>query len=219
MDKVVEDLSAAQKTLSFQSELLRCQEAASGAEEGYSLENFAYGTTPLATFQAVFSHPALRAKVAECLQRDLEYAVWGSSCGWLAFYGRLCFGLRTVGCELLGSLVDLSNEVAGKHEILTERGKGLHFERKDLLHFDLRETGILLLTSQCWDEDLKTRAYAKVASELPCGALTIDYSGGLGKLPGLRQVARLVHPVSWNSSQEFHVFVKVAEQKEGQLCM
>ncbi|QDZ22075.1 hypothetical protein HOP50_06g46160 [Chloropicon primus] len=207
LERVVEELDGLQKTMSFQSELLRCQEEASASGGGqYSKENFAYGTTPLASFMTVFSDETVKEKVERCRleQADQVYTVWGSSIGWLAFYGRLAFGLRTKGYEILDYLVSLSTEVAKKYDVVRD----LHFEARDMLETDLSSTGILFLTSQCWDLDLKAKAYAKVAEELPEGSIVIDYSSDLTEYDGVQRLSVVRCPVSWNDQQDFHIFAK-----------
>ena len=205
LDSIAESLSATQRSLSFQRNLLSSQEAASSsAAGGYSLDNFAYGTTPLASWSTVFAHRVVQDKVRDCLERDEIYSVWGSSTGWLAFYGHLTYGLRTVGCELLTYLVKVAREVACDHGVT---GDGLRFEARDMLETDLGRTGILFLTSQCWDGSLKRKAYAKIARELPRDAIVIDYSADLSDYLG-DPVHRCTAPVSWNDKQEFCVFVQ-----------
>jgi len=45
----------------------------------------------------------------------------------------------------------------------------------DMLQADVSSAGIVLLTSQCWDPALITKAYAKLVHELPHGAVVVDY--------------------------------------------
>ena len=43
---------------------------------------------------------------------------------------------------------------------------------------------MVLLASQCWDEALLAAVSSKLLSELPDGALVLDYSAQLGEQPG-----------------------------------
>ena len=49
-----------------------------------------------------------------------EYCVFGSSLGWLCFYGALTFGLRSTGYELVQPLVVLARRLATRHDLLAE---------------------------------------------------------------------------------------------------
>ena len=53
-----------------------------------------------------------------------EYVVWGSSVGWLVFYGALTFGWRSVGVEIL----------PGLHEAAAGVAEELHTQGKEFLH-------------------------------------------------------------------------------------
>lgn len=201
LDSVLKDLQSSHKTLSFQADLLKASEKAA-RDTGYSLDNFAYGSTPYASFLEVFQQPLLQAKIKECVQRGSTYKVFGSSIGWLAFYGSLTYGLKTMGYEILESLVIASRDIVDKYNL-----SNLEFKVQDMLEASLDETGILFLTSQCWDSLLKEKTYRKIQEELPPGSVVIDYSAELEEYLG-KSALECVAPVSWNAQQTFHVFVK-----------
>lgn len=46
-----------------------------------------------------------------------RYMVWGSSLGWMVFYGALAAGWRAVGVELLSPLVQHAQHVAQQHGV------------------------------------------------------------------------------------------------------
>lgn len=54
------------------------------------------------------------------------------------------------------------------------------------------------------------RAAAKLAAELPVGAIAVEYTGVLGRGgSGFRQLARVEKvPVSWNAAHTMHVWEK-----------
>jgi hypothetical protein len=56
----------------------------------------------------------------------------------------------------------------------------VRFVCADLLTSDLRGVGVLVMTNQCWDAALGAAAAAKIAAELPGGAVVVEYRGRLG---------------------------------------
>eukprot|EP00873_Tetraselmis_striata_P044725 jgi/Tetstr1/464989/TSEL_009720.t1 len=187
--------------LDFQAQLLQEVDAAVGGSS-YSHQNFAYGSTPLASWHAVFSHPTVEAAVSECLAAGKEYVVWGSSLGWLVFYGALSRGLRSAGYELLPGLVAFAEQLAAEHQVA-----GVRFVPGDMLACDLSSAGLVMLASQCWDAELVAAAGAKLAAELRPGALVVDYTGALVPVLGAPEAVVEVE-VSWNACQAMHVFRK-----------
>ena len=68
---------------------------------------------------------------------------------------------------------------------------------------------VVVLTSQCWDESLKTRVAERLASELKPGALVVDYGERLAREPAFGEPIAVVEaPTSWNAKQRFYVFQK-----------
>ena len=80
------------------------------------------------------------------------------------------------------------------------------FHAQDMLESDLQDTAILMLTSLCWDEQLFAKAMCKITSELPAGALMIDYTS---RLDSMSTCVLKVHvAVSWNDEQTLYVYIK-----------
>lgn len=80
----------------------------------------------------------------------------------------------------------------------------------DLLTSSVQDAGVLMLTNQCWDADLIARAADKATSELPRGAVVIEYTGALGKLaPDRLQLLARVDcvAVSWNQQQTMYAWL------------
>ncbi|KAL6745206.1 hypothetical protein V8C86DRAFT_2691285 [Haematococcus lacustris] len=75
-----------------------------------------------------------------------------------------------------------------------------------MLSSGLGDVGVLVLTNQCWDRALTRRAAEKAASELPSGAVVIEYTGAVK--PWFRPLTSIAAPVSWNADHVFHVWVK-----------
>ena len=96
--------------------------------------------------------------------------------------------------------MQISRDIKSKYDL-----QGVSFESCDMLECDLSQTGILMMTSQCWDAELKTRAAEKLKRELPSGSIVIDYSSHLQEYLG-EPVACCTSPVSWNQDQKFYVF-------------
>lgn len=61
----------------------------------------------------VFQDPEVAAALSTAPSTD--YVVWGSSTGWLAFYGALAYGWQAHGVELLPGLVEVARDVAERH--------------------------------------------------------------------------------------------------------
>lgn len=152
----------------------------------YSRTNFSYGSTPHSSWLALFDQCApLRAAVDDMLgirgavdsQRSLdEYCVFGSSLGWLCFYGCLTFGLRCTGYEIVQPLVALSKRLAERHGIggggcgdghAQKYAESVTFHHMDMLDADLQRVRILVLTSHVWDAPLLERLDVKLAQEVP----------------------------------------------------
>ena len=212
LSRVVADLEAAHASLGFQRKLLAARNQVS-AETGYSAGNFAYGTTPLSSFEAAFALPPVCAAVASARTLNRRCTVWGASTGWLCFYAHLREGLDTCGVELLAPLVDVAEAVAARHGLGVGPGApALSFVQGDLLDAPLGPTEVLVLTSQCWDADLRARAGAKIRAELGAGRGTaagapvvVDYGDWLREYLG-PPVAACKAPVSWNPDNTFYVF-------------
>ena len=131
-----------------------------------------------------------------------EYVVFGSSIGWLAFYGACRYRVTTVGVEIMPYLVEVAEEAAGSLGV-----EGIRFVHSDMLLHDLARARVVMLTSQCWDDDLIARVHAKLACELPRGALVVDYRGSLVEAhrEAFEVAEQVVAPVSWNPRQPFFV--------------
>lgn len=180
-------LRALESSLDFQAELL-VQQLASQRTTAYSRENFAYGSTPLQSWLALFACEPVRSALSE--SPAPRYLVLGSSLGWLCVYGACVFGLRTRGIELLPSLA------AAAARLVKEAGvAGVTLECADMLECDLSDAEIVLLASQCWDATLIAALRAKLLAELPDRALVLDYTAALGEAPPApRQLGRAAAP-------------------------
>ena len=118
----------ARATLASEVRRLAANSSTPGIEPGtapceptYSEDNFAYGSTPFATFWKVIDEcpllAAAMARMASCQQKEYGifmhqrgFQVWGSSSGWLLFYAAFACKVAGVGYELLGCHVDFAND-------------------------------------------------------------------------------------------------------------
>jgi len=75
----------------------------------------------------------------------------------------------------------------------------------------LRDTHILLMASQCWDDDLRSRVQKKLEVELPTDATVIDYTKCLSQSSEFEEVAVVEGQVSWNNKQGFYIYAKRKE--------
>lgn len=84
--RVLSSLRALETSLDFQAALLVEQRRVSDAT-GYEVDNFAYGSTPLASWLGLFGcdtvQQALSERDADGARRTARYVVLGSSIGWL----------------------------------------------------------------------------------------------------------------------------------------
>jgi len=204
--RVVQHLGAVEHSLDFQMHLLAAMTQIA-ADTSYSEDNFAYGSTPFSSWCAVFESPKLAATMVEMASgNDGDYVVFGSSIGWLAFYGACCCGVNTVGVEIMEYLVQVADDTRAK--LCIEK---IRFSQGDMLQHSLAETKVLMLTSQCWDDILIAKVYCKLAGELTPGALVVDYRGTLAESHSteFELVEKVVTPVSWNPQQAFFIFQRL----------
>lgn len=86
----------------------------------------------------------------------------------------------------------------------------VQLEQGDMLGSDLSNVGVLLLANQCWDKQLMTVVSEKAASELPRGAVVLEYTGALEGVPGFQRLALVpAGPVSWRQDSVFHAWARV----------
>ena len=138
--------------------------------------------------------------------------VFGSSLGWLCLYGAGVFGLRTEGVELLPFLVGKAKSVVAGAAM-----QRIRYTCGDMLHYDVSAVDLLFLTSQCWDDQLRSKLREKLTKELPTGALVVDYTSflgdsdsiGLDYVPASRTFHLLTQveaAVSWGPTQMFWIW-------------
>lgn len=178
------------------------------------------GSTPLTSFLSLFACEPIQTLLERESPLSLPYVVLGSSLGWLAFYGACIYRFPTTGIELMPNLVSAADRVARIAGV-----EGIRFECADALCCDLSTCMLVVLASQCWDKDLLSALHGKLLSELPEGALVLDYTSPLCKnqkkkpcmdeklkidVQGMRNTLQLsctvTAPVSWNGAQTFWVW-------------
>lgn len=195
-----------EQSQSFQRSLLQAQRSVAQSST-YSLDNFAYGTTSYQTWLCICSIPVVQSAIGTCrVSSDShEYTVFGSSTGSLVFFAALVFGIQCTGVELLPFLARTAQETQEELQIPFCRTLCM-----DMLAYPLANTKVLVLTSQCWDNELTALLRCKLERELPLGAIVIDYKEDtLGQSSSFRCVQQLTNQrVSWNPSQTLHIFEK-----------
>ncbi len=191
----------------------------------YSEDNFAYGSTPFATFWRVVQEcPALSRAMARMAKVQQEnygifmnqrgFQVWGSSSGWLVFYAALGCKVAGVGYELLRCHVDFANGVVmSMLNALAKPPVFIHGDVLEMADCDVMQfPPVVWLTSQCWDPSLKTAVAEKLTRQCEAGALVVDYGEGVGlddRAEAWERVGTTTAPVSWNPAQTFHVYRRV----------
>ena len=212
LDAVCERLRALETDDGWRGKLLAEVDGAAAAH-GWSSENFAYGSTPFSSWIELFVRcPELKTR-AQTLKRDgLAYVVFGSSAGWLVFYGAFALGASSRGFEILRTLHDTATSSRAEIDPEWKDSVNIEFNHADMLSASLENVGLIVLTSLCWDDDVHEAACAKLDAELFSGAFVIDYSDKLAAFESFTTVTddpiRL--PVSWGASQRFYIFKKVA---------
>ena len=213
--RALASLRGLESDLNFQAVLLSHQ-LQMEETTGYSRGNFAYGSTPLPSWLALFACEPVQAVLRA--QPAAKYVVLGSSIGWLCFYGACVYGLPTRGIELLPNLVTAAERVGRTAGI-----EGVQFKCADMLKTDLRLSQLVVLASQCWDAPLLSALRLKLLEELPDGALVLDYTPLLGERPpetpeqsahgdpptrtrGFVLACTVDAPVSWDGAHTFWVW-------------
>lgn len=215
LDEITDELSRKELDLEWRARVSRDMKRASN-DVGYSAENFSYGSTPYSSWVELFKEcDRLCSKMEEMsdASSSQSYVVWGSSVGWLVFYGALTFErARCKGVEILPELHDTAVRLQREYIVETVSSERVTFLCGDMLTSSLDNAGVVFLTSVCWDESVHRAAVEKLANELSVGALVIDYSDKLSEFQefGKRHIHHSQLPVSWNPNQSFYVFEKVA---------
>ena len=136
----------------------------------------------------------------------MRVCVVGSSTGSIPFYLSLAFGLRTTGYEILQSLHRVACDVRSvcvghDHRALID------FVCSDIMLVDdLEKHDAFILCSQCWDHELWSSLFHRIAQCANHGSIVIDYRS---RLPDESLAASFVHqstvllPTSWSSKTPF----------------
>eukprot|EP00983_Pelagomonas_calceolata_P011369 366594-Pelagomonas_calceolata.AAC.3 len=172
-----------------------------------TLDALVYLLAPLCFNQAapVISYPKVQEALPAAMHGGRNYTVWGSSCGWLVFFGCVAMAWPSIGYELLSCLHQSSEALREELSLSAEQAC---FVCADMLSSSLTNTGLLIMANQCWDSDLMHQAGAKAVAELPQNAMCIEYTGALAKTQ-MRLLASVAAPVSWKPGGiSFHVWVK-----------
>lgn len=227
--KIVGELRAMETQTEFQTGIARDRKifVDGGA---FTWDNFSYGSTPFHTWLKLVRHPVVKERIAQLKTfspgapasslsgsdgsasdtaesaQELVYTVMGSSCGWLLFYAALHLRVLTVGYEILPSLAAICISLVANHGLAGR----VCVHNMNMIDGVLSNTGLLFLTSQCWEDELLVLVRAKIEAELPVGSLVVDYKDAiLGSSPYFRLACQVSGEVSWNTHQEFFVFERI----------
>mmetsp|Transcript_8987 Transcript_8987/g.22704 ORF Transcript_8987/g.22704 Transcript_8987/m.22704 type:complete len:241 (+) Transcript_8987:64-786(+) len=204
IELVIRRLRGLEQNVGHQAKLAQAVNQAT-ADLDYSDENFAYGSTPFCSWAKVISYPKVQEALPAAMHGGRNYTVWGSSCGWLVFFGCVAMAWPSIGYELLSCLHQSSEALREELSLSAEQAC---FVCADMLSSSLTNTGLLIMANQCWDSDLMHQAGAKAVAELPQNAMCIEYTGALAKTQ-MRLLASVAAPVSWKPGGiSFHVWVK-----------
>lgn len=174
-------------------------QAQAAEEAGLSADNFAYGTTALASWCELLGHDVVPAP--PCV------AVLGASSGLLALYTAALLGpsARVEGFELLGPLVQVAERARAAAGPLGSRVRLHCGDFREL--WDPSRYGLVVLASRCWDERLREWTRNVLAARAPHRCLVVDYSAELAaaRTEGqgrFHEVARTTARTSWSPAQE-----------------
>jgi hypothetical protein len=193
----VRELRSLEQSAAFQRALLLDRHRVSG-ESAYTISNFAYGTTPFASWLRVAQLPLVASAAQRARACGGTVVVLGSSTGLLALYGSMFWGIATLGVELLPSLVAAARRAAAAS--CASRDQNLAFICGDILEFDLHDACIIMVTSQCWDVALIESLRRKLAKETRPGAVVVDYRPLLDGVHLFADPVTERIEVSWDSS-------------------
>ena len=198
----VRELRSLESSVAFQRSLLRDRRRVA-AESDYTMANFAYGSTPFASWLRVAQLPIVARAAQRARASGGTVVVLGSSTGLLVLYGALYWdGVTALGIELLPSLVAAARRAAAAAAAAgcASRGQQLSFVCGDILECDLRNACVIMVTSQCWDVALIESLRRKLAKEARPGVVVVDYRPLLDGVPLFAAPAKVTVEVSWDSS-------------------
>ena len=110
--------------------------------------------------------PELKIRAQTLATDGLAYVVFGSSAGWLVFYG-VALGRRSRGFEILHTLHDTATSARAEIDPEWKDSVNIEFNHADMLSASLENVGLIVLTSLCWDDDARTRGAKLDASSCP----------------------------------------------------
>jgi hypothetical protein len=189
------------------------------SDNQYSVDNFAYGSTPFDSWARVCSSGAIRCAIqrwpatdrtknAELMQEQdavvvtTPIAVVGSSIGSLVFFTAALLGHACTGIEILPYLHHVANELHDQH-----KPTNCFFLQADVLTTTLRGVRLVVLTSQCWDPNLYDLVLRKLENELRVGGIVVDYRDGLTASKCFQLAERVSGlRVSWNQAHSFFIY-------------
>ena len=118
--------------------------------------------------------------------------------------------VRCVGYEVLPTLWAVSNYLSIKH-FRSEHNDHISFNLQDMLQADVTRADIVVLTSLCWDTEIRKLVAQKLANEMKPGSVVVDYRAETFSEFGLDPSAA-VYETSCSSvpSQNTHRLASVA---------
>jgi hypothetical protein len=213
-----------EKTYPFQQALWDDKQEASG-KYGSPVDTFTYGSSSF----ALWSELMALAPVQKALKRSpsssspKRVAIFGSSHGLLSLYTDALFNSKAgpndvrveiSGWEVLPALHDMAQDILANVESDVCNIKGY---QEDMNKADVSECDVVVLTSLCWDKKTRGKVAAKLARELPPGAVVVDYRDDTFSEFGLDHTRSLygaagVAAVDDEEEEEEEVEVEVEEE-------
>ena len=206
---IVTSVRETEATKTFVKFLLK--DSIAQANESYTLDNFAYGTTPYQSYVSIRNCPPVNRALASCRQDSSSnvssrFAIFGSSIGLFSFFASLTDNVQTVNYEILPFLYSKAEKLRKQHKIDEQLVK---FVNDDMLNCNLENVQLVMLMSMCWDATLCGALDKKIEEEMKTGSVVIDYTDRLSKSNSFALRSALTVACSWNQNQHIYVFEKV----------
>ena len=136
---------------------------------------FSYGQVYWPGVRQLLSRPAVARALHSAAHTGQSFVHLGSNIGTESFYVALSHGpsLAVRGYEVLCSLVAHATSLRDAFDL---PAASINFTCADALTASLGDAAVVWLDNQAWEPPLMRQVYAKLAAELPDGALVVDFA-------------------------------------------
>jgi len=185
----------------------------------YSPSNYQYGTFFFTGFQVLFESDTIKPYVERAHENGSRFVVLGSNLGNEAIYGALGYDLDTTGYEILCGLVDVGKNALSGNDLGSDVAP-IDLVCSDALKADLKDTSIVYVDNEAWDEYLTISLYKGMAEKLDPGAVVIGWKETSIIKDGFwENLGTVAVPASWagKGSQDVYVLKRSEKPTDDQL--